>query len=238
MTTPNVTSSTDSQMPNNIMAAGSRDRPPMLATGRYPQWNLRFLRYIDTRPNSEALRKCILSSPYKPTSNNLRTSSNSRNKNVDTTPRYKSDDHSRQFGNQRTVNVAGTREKVGSPVYFTCDHNNSQQNTSLSKICALDKNFSSIWTYTTMMLLRVRNHHREDVYIRDLVDFDVTINFAKKESMKKAFQDMLHELGEVNTTHAYCNGSRTSKDNKDPIWNTSFKTKSTQKTTSALEDFI
>nr|GEX58590.1 hypothetical protein [Tanacetum cinerariifolium] len=36
--TPTVTSSTDSQMHNNIMAAGSRDRPPMLATGRYPQW--------------------------------------------------------------------------------------------------------------------------------------------------------------------------------------------------------
>nr|GEU63571.1 hypothetical protein [Tanacetum cinerariifolium] len=55
------------QMHNNIMAAGSRDRPPMLATGRYPQWRLRFLRYIDTRPNGEALRKCILSGPYKPT---------------------------------------------------------------------------------------------------------------------------------------------------------------------------
>ncbi|GJR68503.1 hypothetical protein Tco_0014568 [Tanacetum coccineum] len=27
------------------------------------------------------------------------------------------------------------------------------------KICAYDKNFSIIWTYTTMMLPRVRNHH-------------------------------------------------------------------------------
>nr|GEW32133.1 hypothetical protein [Tanacetum cinerariifolium] len=36
-------------------------------TGRYPQWQSRFLRYIDTRPNGEALRKCILSGPYKPT---------------------------------------------------------------------------------------------------------------------------------------------------------------------------
>nr|GEV91206.1 hypothetical protein [Tanacetum cinerariifolium] len=54
-------------MHNNIMATGSRDRPPMLAPGRYPQWRLRFLRYVDTRPNGEALRKCILSSPYKPT---------------------------------------------------------------------------------------------------------------------------------------------------------------------------
>nr|GFB29440.1 hypothetical protein [Tanacetum cinerariifolium] len=51
---------------------------------------------------------------YKPTNNNLRTSSNSRNKNVDTTPEYKNDDHSRQFGNQRTVNVAGARENVGN----------------------------------------------------------------------------------------------------------------------------
>nr|GEZ80834.1 hypothetical protein [Tanacetum cinerariifolium] len=221
-------------MHNNIMAAGSRDRPPMLATGRYPQWRSRFLCYIDTRPNGEALRKCILSGPYKPTTvlvqavaanddssaipehttvetpmnmtpankahfeaeketihliltglgdeiystvdafqtaqkmwkaierykgkeiakpitppsetaseedndpeqaqrdkdmqknlaltakyfkkiykptnNNLRTSSNSRNKNVDTTPRYKNDNQSRQFGNQRTVNVVGARE--------------------------------------------------------------------------------------------------------------------------------
>nr|GEW74503.1 hypothetical protein [Tanacetum cinerariifolium] len=233
-------------MHNNIMAASSRDCPPMLATGRYPQWRSRFLRYIDTRPNGEALRKCILSGPYKPTTvlvqaveatddslaipehttvetpmnmspenkahflaekeaihlilsgirdeiysivdacqiaqemleaiershtttrhkgkeigkqitplsktaseedndseqaqrdkdmqkilaliakyfkkiykptnNNLRTSSNSRNKNIDTTPRYKNDDHFGQFGNQRTVNVAEAREKVGSPV--------------------------------------------------------------------------------------------------------------------------
>nr|GEX43761.1 retrovirus-related Pol polyprotein from transposon TNT 1-94 [Tanacetum cinerariifolium] len=49
------------------MAAGSRNRPPMLATGRYPQWRLRFLTYIDTRPNGEALKKCILSGSYKPT---------------------------------------------------------------------------------------------------------------------------------------------------------------------------
>ncbi|GJZ00541.1 hypothetical protein Tco_0517970 [Tanacetum coccineum] len=54
-------------MHNNIMAVGSRDRPPMLATGRYAQWRSRFLRYIDTRPNGDALRKCILKGPYTPT---------------------------------------------------------------------------------------------------------------------------------------------------------------------------
>ncbi|GKA46382.1 hypothetical protein Tco_0739265 [Tanacetum coccineum] len=41
MTTPITTSITDSQMHNNIMAAGLRDRPPMLATGRYAQWQSR-----------------------------------------------------------------------------------------------------------------------------------------------------------------------------------------------------
>ncbi|GJR13357.1 retrovirus-related pol polyprotein from transposon TNT 1-94 [Tanacetum coccineum] len=60
------TSSTDSQMHNNIMAAGSKDRPPMLGPGRYSQWRSRFLRYIDTKPNGEGLRKSILSGPYVP----------------------------------------------------------------------------------------------------------------------------------------------------------------------------
>ncbi|GJY37487.1 hypothetical protein Tco_0422865 [Tanacetum coccineum] len=53
--------------------------------------------------------------------------------------------------------------------------------------------------------------------------------------MKKAFQDTLHGLGEVNSTHAYYNGFCTSKDTEDLSWSTSFKTKRTHKTTSALE---
>ncbi|GJT21187.1 hypothetical protein Tco_0891124 [Tanacetum coccineum] len=57
MSTPVNTSSTDSQMHNNIMAAGSKDRPPMLGPGRYSQWRSRFLWYIDTKPNG----------PYMPT---------------------------------------------------------------------------------------------------------------------------------------------------------------------------
>ncbi|GJX18609.1 gag-pol polyprotein [Tanacetum coccineum] len=53
---------------------------------------------------------------YKPTNNNLRTSSNSRNKNVDTSPRYKNDNQTGQFGDQRIVTVAGGRETVGNQV--------------------------------------------------------------------------------------------------------------------------
>nr|GEW36097.1 hypothetical protein [Tanacetum cinerariifolium] len=53
---------------------------------------------------------------YKPTNNNLRTSSNSENKNVDTTPRYMNDNQSAQFGNQRTMIVVGAKENVESQV--------------------------------------------------------------------------------------------------------------------------
>ncbi|GJZ46418.1 gag-pol polyprotein [Tanacetum coccineum] len=66
MTTPITTFTTDSQMHNNIMAVGSRDLRSILATGRYAQWQSRFLRYIDTRPNGDALRKCILQGSYTP----------------------------------------------------------------------------------------------------------------------------------------------------------------------------
>ncbi|GKC53931.1 retrotransposon protein, putative, ty1-copia subclass [Tanacetum coccineum] len=53
---------------------------------------------------------------YIPTNNNLRTSSNTRNKNVDTTLRYKNDNQIGQFGNQRTTTVVGAKETVGGQV--------------------------------------------------------------------------------------------------------------------------
>ncbi|GJR72025.1 hypothetical protein Tco_0084390 [Tanacetum coccineum] len=67
----------------------------------------------DMQKNLELVEK-YFKKLYKPTNNNLRTSSNSRNKNVDTSSRYKNDHQTGQFGNQRTVTVAGARETVGS----------------------------------------------------------------------------------------------------------------------------
>ncbi|GKF25709.1 hypothetical protein Tco_0081603, partial [Tanacetum coccineum] len=51
---------------------------------------------------------------YKPTNKNLRTSSNSRNKNVDTSPWYKNDSQTGKLGNQRIVTITGARETVDS----------------------------------------------------------------------------------------------------------------------------
>ncbi|GJS09878.1 hypothetical protein Tco_0366674 [Tanacetum coccineum] len=61
-------------------------------------------------PPSESASEEIL---YKPTNNNLRTSSNSRNKNVDITSRYVNENQTGQFGNQRTMTVVRARETVG-----------------------------------------------------------------------------------------------------------------------------
>ncbi|GJY28830.1 hypothetical protein Tco_0404597 [Tanacetum coccineum] len=60
----------------------------------------------------------------------------------------------------------------------------------------------------------------------------------KRSLRRKLFKTCCMNWGEVNPTHKYYNGSRTSKDNEDPSWSTSFKTRRTHKTSSALEDFI
>ncbi|GJZ80182.1 hypothetical protein Tco_0645019 [Tanacetum coccineum] len=51
-------------MHNDIMAAGSKDRPPMLVMGRYAQWQSRFMRYVDTKPNMKEMKKSIFNGPY------------------------------------------------------------------------------------------------------------------------------------------------------------------------------
>ncbi|GJY37913.1 hypothetical protein Tco_0424277, partial [Tanacetum coccineum] len=53
-------------MHNNIMAAGSRDRPTMLATGRYAQWQSRYYFTLIQDQMVIELRKCILIGPYTP----------------------------------------------------------------------------------------------------------------------------------------------------------------------------
>nr|GEW96955.1 copia protein [Tanacetum cinerariifolium] len=285
-------------MHNNIMAAGSKDRSPMLATGRYAQWESRFLRYIDTRPNDDSLEvsertavETILnmypenkehyqleketihllltgirdeiyptidackiaqdmwivverlkqdpyyqapkshksyappskqssstiynpytkykgkekakpitlpsesafeedSDPeqaqrdkdmqknlaliakyfkniYKPTNNNLKTSSNSKNKNANTSSRYKNDNHIGNFGNHRTMTIVGARETVGSQevpaadsgtdiepleqvqyddeyTVFTNERQHFEQPKSISNTCVVEKVDSNV----------------------------------------------------------------------------------------------
>nr|GEW60606.1 hypothetical protein [Tanacetum cinerariifolium] len=121
------------------MAASLRDRPPMLSPRRYAQWQSCFMRYIDTRPNGEALRKFILQGPYtlsrKEAIHLLLTGIGDEiyltvdacksahemwiaieRLQQDTSPKYKNDNQTGQFRNQMTVTVIGAREIVGSQV--------------------------------------------------------------------------------------------------------------------------
>ncbi|GKE08533.1 hypothetical protein Tco_1412084, partial [Tanacetum coccineum] len=59
-----TTSSNNSQMHNDIMASDSQDHPPILAPGRYAQWQSHFLRYVDIKSNKKELKQCIFDGPY------------------------------------------------------------------------------------------------------------------------------------------------------------------------------
>ncbi|GJX67932.1 hypothetical protein Tco_0303659 [Tanacetum coccineum] len=67
-----------------------------------------------------ALISMLFKKIYKPTNNNLRTSLNTRNANVDNTPRTNRgtgyDRQTEQYDNQREINVARARETVGTQV--------------------------------------------------------------------------------------------------------------------------
>ncbi|GJR72617.1 hypothetical protein Tco_0084982 [Tanacetum coccineum] len=60
---------------------------------------------------------------YIPTNNNLITSSNTRNKNVDTSPRTRNNSQAGKFMNQRTITIIGARETVGNQEKDYAYHN-------------------------------------------------------------------------------------------------------------------
>ncbi|GJS96461.1 hypothetical protein Tco_0803429 [Tanacetum coccineum] len=57
----------------------------------------------------------------------------------------------------------------------------------------------------------------------------------KRSLRRKLFKICCMNWGEVNLTHAYYNGSCIIEDTEDPSWSISFRTRITQKTSSALE---
>ncbi|GJY39236.1 hypothetical protein Tco_0425600 [Tanacetum coccineum] len=67
----------------------------------------------DMQKNLSLISKYI-KNIYKPTNNSLRTSSNTGNKNVDTSPKNRNDNQTGQFVNQRAGTVVRARETVGN----------------------------------------------------------------------------------------------------------------------------
>nr|GEX44992.1 hypothetical protein [Tanacetum cinerariifolium] len=140
---------------------------------------------------------------YKPTNNNLRTSSNSRNKKVDTTPWYKNDNQSGQFGNQRMINVAGAKENIGSPVVqqsgiqcFNC-----KEFGHFAKECRKPKRVKDSAYHKEKMLLCKQAEKESDderVVLANL-KLDVDENKKIQKQLKKANTTLTQELKECKT---------------------------------------
>ncbi|GKE47965.1 hypothetical protein Tco_1479223 [Tanacetum coccineum] len=64
-TNNNLQTQTSNALHNAIMEAGGKDRPPMLAPSNYVQWKSIIKRYIDTKPNNELIRYCLVNRPHK-----------------------------------------------------------------------------------------------------------------------------------------------------------------------------
>ncbi|GJZ29515.1 retrovirus-related pol polyprotein from transposon TNT 1-94 [Tanacetum coccineum] len=121
---------------------------------------------------------------YKPTNNNLRTSLNSRNKTVDTSLRCKNDNQSGQFGNQRTVTVAGVKETICSQVVqqtriqcFNC-----KEYSHFAKECKKPKRVKDYMYHKEKMLLCKQTEKGVPLQADWLEDMDDEINEQELEA--------------------------------------------------------
>nr|GEV04514.1 integrase, catalytic region, zinc finger, CCHC-type, peptidase aspartic, catalytic [Tanacetum cinerariifolium] len=215
-------------MHNNIMAAGSRDCSPMLATGRYAKWRSRNkgkeIAKSTTPPSESAIEEDsdheqaqidkdmqknlaliarYFKKIYKPTNNNLRTSLNSRNKKVDTTPRYRNDNQSTQFGNQRTVTVAGARENVESPVVqqtgiqcFNC-----KEFCHFAKECKKPKRVKDATYHKEKMLCKQAKQEAHYNYMAKIQEVPTTNSGTDFEPLEQVVQLILFIFDSRYTKH-------------------------------------
>ncbi|GJQ92108.1 hypothetical protein Tco_0003247 [Tanacetum coccineum] len=106
--------------------AATRNKGKAIANSPPPIYDLELEVVADDEASSKekeidklmALISMSFKKIYKPTNNNLRSSSNTRNMNVDNTPRYDRrtgyDIQTRQYDNQIAVNVSRAKENVGT----------------------------------------------------------------------------------------------------------------------------
>ncbi|GKB41484.1 retrovirus-related pol polyprotein from transposon TNT 1-94 [Tanacetum coccineum] len=135
---------------------------------------------------------------YKPTKNNLRTSSNTKNKNVDTTQRYVNENQTKKFGYQRTVTIVGPRETVGSQ--DTNEEIDKQELEAhynfMAKIQEADQNTKECDDERTMLTNLIQN-----------LKLDTDENKKIQKQLKKANTSLSHELQECKSALEECKSS-------------------------------
>nr|GEU64368.1 hypothetical protein [Tanacetum cinerariifolium] len=141
---------------------------------------------------------------YKPTNNNLRTSSNSRNKNVDMTSRYKNDNKSGQFRNQRMMNVAGARENVGSPVVqqsgiqcFNC-----KEFGHFAKECRKPKRVKDSVYHKEKMLLRKQAEKAHYIYMEKIQKVPTADPGTDSEPLEQVQNDTGYNVFAIDLQHS------------------------------------
>ncbi|GKE26989.1 hypothetical protein Tco_1442373 [Tanacetum coccineum] len=152
---------------------------------------------------------------YKPTNNNLRTSSNIRNNNVDNFPWYKNDNQTGQFRNQRTVTVTEARETVGIEkgvplqaeqadwLKDTNEEIDEQELEAHYNTCLVEKDDSNVTPDSPDMcdndIQTGQNAEDEPAALANLIanlKFDVDENKKIQKQLKKANTSLAHELKE------------------------------------------
>nr|GEU82010.1 hypothetical protein [Tanacetum cinerariifolium] len=144
---------------------------------------------------------------YKPTNNNLRTSSNTMTKNVDPTQRYEDDRNTRQFGNQRTMTVAGVKETVDDEYnVFANDHEHTDQPENMNDTFVMEKvdsnttpNSSDLCNNEFKDDRNVDDDEDECVVLANLIaNLKLNIDENKKiqKQSRKANATLTHEMNE------------------------------------------
>ncbi|GKA50485.1 retrovirus-related pol polyprotein from transposon TNT 1-94 [Tanacetum coccineum] len=138
---------------------------------------------------------------YKPTNNNLRTFSNTINKNMDTSPRYKNDNLTGQFGNQRTVTVVGARETVGSQVVQQTEIQcfNCKEFRHFSKECRKPKRVKD-YTYHKEKMLMCKQAEKGVPLQAEQADWLEDTDEEIDEQELKAHYSYMSKIQEVHTT--------------------------------------
>nr|GEZ03743.1 putative ribonuclease H-like domain-containing protein [Tanacetum cinerariifolium] len=177
----------------------------------------------DTQKNLALIGK-YFKKIYKPANNNLRTSSNLRNKNVDMTSWYKNDNQSGQFWNQRTMNVVGARENEVPTVdictdsepleqvqndtrynVFANDLQHYEQSESISNICIVETDDSNAIPDSPYMCDDDIHNDQNDIESDDErvalanLKLDVDENKKIQKQLKKANTILAQELKECKT---------------------------------------
>nr|GEU98563.1 uncharacterized mitochondrial protein AtMg00810-like [Tanacetum cinerariifolium] len=182
-------------MHSNIMAASSRYRPPMLATERYAQWRSRFLRYIDTRPNSDALRKCILEGPYSlfivivpavPATEN--SPADPEHTTVETLQSMSPKNKSHYESEKEAIHLILTG--IGDEIYSTVDACKTTQEMSLEKSpFTMEKHWNLITQEWSRFVTIVKQQHKLDEVsyhkLFDILKYQKEVNELRAERIAR-----------------------------------------------------